>query len=186
MRVLRTNENYLSLCGLFADREGESKAYRLLQRINYAILLFGNVYVLIITSGLYSYRNIDNMTNATNAFIVLTAGIAVFGGFVSYTFKKKTIRWLHNELQDIADQSQGNPIIFQHYAEAERRGRLYTKVISISGTTYISLGAFGMAIGHSLYSMFHGNMDSRTWYLPYRMALVSQFPAPGDTVDTIS
>lgn len=105
MRVLKLNENYLSLCGLFPDKPGESNSYKMLKRINFGMLWFGTAYLLIATSGVYAYQNIDSMTDATNAFIVFTGGIAVFGGFISYAFNKEKIQWLHHEFQEIVDKA---------------------------------------------------------------------------------
>lgn len=161
MRVFKVNEKYLTMMGLLPDKPADSKWLKTLKRINYLILLFGIIYTLLLSSIVFIIQNRNEIEKITNSILVLTAGLTLCSGFLSYTWKRKMIQWVHKEFQNIVDQNKQN----EFYIEAERKGRYYSKMIFESTIISTSVGAFAMAIGNAIYNIVRRNMNPCDWYL---------------------
>lgn len=168
MRALKVNETFLSWINLYPDQPTDSVSTKIFRRIIYGILLFGAVYCLIIGSILYLFNSLDDMINATNALAVLLSGSTTFASFVNYTWKKRSIQRLRDEFQEIVDKNESNVTIYQHYVEAERKSRFYTKSITIFGAVYIGVSAYFLSLACAIFNIWRGNGASGEWFLPHR------------------
>lgn len=102
MKVLKFCLDYLTFLGICSDRLYES-TNEFLQTINSYVFLFGFFGPLLSFSAAYIFKNFSNVELSTNAMIVLSAGIASFGGWFTIGLKMKTVKLLYREIQAIVD-----------------------------------------------------------------------------------
>lgn len=102
MKVLNFCLDYLTLIGICSDRLYDS-TNEFMKTINCYVCLFGFLGPLISFSAAYIVMNLSNLELSTNAAIVLTAGIASFGGWFTIGLKMKTVKLLYREIQAIVD-----------------------------------------------------------------------------------
>lgn len=193
MKVLKFSEYYLTFLGICSHKL-DVPTNEFLKSINAYIFLIGFFGPLCGFSAAYIYQNLSDLETSTNALLVLSAGMAASGAYISIGVNMKTVKRMHNELQKIVDNGRKhNRILFtsQHkilmknnifskaerngfadiYRKAERNGRLCTKWISLYVVVNCTLCAFLMAIVHSIVCMWRGNYQTSTWFLPYKMSV---------------
>lgn len=102
MKVLKFCLDYLTLIGICSDRLYDP-TNEFFKNINSYICLFGFLGPLLSFSAAYIVTNFADLELSTNAMIVLTAGIASFGGWFTIGLKMKTVKLLYREIQEIVD-----------------------------------------------------------------------------------
>lgn len=102
MKVLKFCLDYLTFLGICSDRLYDA-TNEYLKTINSYVFLFGFFGPLLSFSAAYIFKNFSNLELSTNAMIVLTAGIASFGGWFTIGLKMKTVKLLYREIQAIVD-----------------------------------------------------------------------------------
>lgn len=82
MKVLEESLSLLKQLGICSDRLNVS-TNEFLQSINGIIYFACFVGPLMISSAIFIYKNLSDLETSTNAMLVLTAGSASFGGFLT-------------------------------------------------------------------------------------------------------
>lgn len=72
------------------------------------IILFFLIYVCIILSGLWIYKNFAEFSEVIQSMNIFIGGIQSSGMFLSYGLKMKQVKQLHLKLQGTVDQSKWN------------------------------------------------------------------------------
>lgn len=111
MKVLKYSEIYLTFLGICSNRLNEN-TNEFLKTFNSYFFLVGFIGPLYGCSAAYIYENFSDLTTVTNALIVLSAGVASVGSFVSVGLNMKNVKLLHNKLQKIVDDSKTKQLHF--------------------------------------------------------------------------
>lgn len=107
MKVLNYSLKYLNFLGIVClDRltEPTNEFMRFTPRAY--IFLTGYLGPLLPASALYIVRNFSDLESSTNALVVLSAGIACFGAFVTMGINMKTVKRLYMEYQTLVDKGK--------------------------------------------------------------------------------
>lgn len=106
MKVLDLNLVLLKFLGLYTDET----SIRLLQAIRFVFFLLGVTFSASVCGGIYLCYHFRELEMATNALIVLTAGVAGSTSFITFGMKLKEIKELYRTLQPIVNT--GETLIF--------------------------------------------------------------------------
>lgn len=168
MKVLQLNFVYLKLLGICSDPSEPHNDF--LKSFHVIHILFAHWGPLITFSTIFVYYNFSDIHLATEALIVITAGISSFGGFLSLGTQMKWVKLLYNEIQAIVDAAEHTPA-FKFYVEAERSCHFCTKW-SMIYIVWAPASTFPVAcILYACFSMNNGNWDPTTYFLPYKMLI---------------
>lgn len=103
MKVLKFSEVHLAWIGLGSNRLNGS-ASEFFMSFKTCFFLFGFMGSLFGFSAVYVYRNADDVANAMNPSLVMSAGIACTGSYVCFGLKLKAMKNLHAHLQAIVNE----------------------------------------------------------------------------------
>lgn len=105
MKVLELSFRYLNFLGICSDRltEPTSEFMKLPQAY---FFLIGYLGPLLTSSSLFLVNNFTDFASSTNALIVLSAGVASFGAFVTMGMNMKTVKMLYIEYQNLVDKGK--------------------------------------------------------------------------------
>lgn len=194
MKVLDLNLVLLKFLGLYTDET----SIPLLQTIRFVFFLLGVTFSASVCSGIYLYYHFRELEMATNALIVLTAGMAGSTSFITFAVKLKEIKELYRTLQPIVNT--GETLIFwksrsscvllpsnerfhfifasieangsaasHFYQDAERKSRRDVKYLTGFMLGNITLGGYTAVFINALHQIFFlKNYDASEWFLPYK------------------
>lgn len=103
MKVLDLNLKYLTFLGINVRQTDDASFMR---RFRFSFFLMGLVYSLGITCMAYFILHFTNVESSANEFIVFAAVIASVTALVSFALKAKSIKFLCEEFQSIADNGR--------------------------------------------------------------------------------
>lgn len=102
MKVLYFNLFLLKFLGLYTDETN----IRVLQTIRFVLFLAGVTFSASVCSGIYLYYHYRELEMATNALIVLTAGMAGSTSFITFGMSLKEIKEIFLTLQPMVNTGE--------------------------------------------------------------------------------
>lgn len=102
MRVLDLSLRYLSYMGIDADDSSFAIKCR------YVFTLVGAAFSLLFSVLIHSIVHIIRGESSASAFIGVSGGMSVTVSFITYARKAKSIKYLCNEFQTIADRGKAS------------------------------------------------------------------------------
>lgn len=169
-KVLEYNQNWMSRFGIHSHNLTGSNNEFYKSFGAFYILIF-DIGFLILSSGVFIYKNYSNFELIFEPCLIAIAGIQSTGMFLSVGLKLKQVKALQLKFQEITDNAstaQSDKII-NIYQNVEKKCLRYTKRISIY--IYMDQIMFVVSICLSIYSILLGNIDTASWDLPYRLSV---------------
>lgn len=102
MKVLQISETLLTFLGI-CSHQLHKPTNEFLKTINAYVCLVGFFGPLCGFSAAFIYKNLSDLKTSANALIVLSAGIATAASYITIGVNMKTVKQLHNELQNVVD-----------------------------------------------------------------------------------
>lgn len=107
MEVLHWNLFLLEFLGLYTDET----CNRTLQSVRYVFFLLGVTCSASVCSGVYLYYHFSDLMTATNALIVLTAGMAGSTAFITFGMNSNEIKEIYRTLRPMVNTGESLNII---------------------------------------------------------------------------